>query len=129
MTLDEIKAAVDAGQTVHWASDQYVVVKGRWEYLIKCLHNNHCIGLTHQDGITMNGKPEEFFLPTYSRDITLTLTEVQLEDVIVCVNHALARGLGYGHITEEEEAILSATREHTLKVLKGYLNSPSGQSR
>lgn len=62
MTLEEIKAAVDAGQTVHWSSRGYVVVKdslGR--YHIKFITNGHCIGLTWADGLTMNGRPEEFF--------------------------------------------------------------------
>lgn len=62
MTLDEIKAAVEAGKTVHWASRNYVVIKdsiGQW--LIKCLLNDCCWGLTWRDGTTMNGKPEEFF--------------------------------------------------------------------
>jgi hypothetical protein len=24
--------------------------------------NGHCIGLTHRDGVTMNGEPDEFFV-------------------------------------------------------------------
>lgn len=62
MNLDEIKAAVDAGQTVHWANRSYRVVKdsiGQW--LIKC-DNGYCIGLTWRDGVTVNGKPEDFFV-------------------------------------------------------------------
>ena len=27
MTLDDIKAAVDAGQTVHWANTSYIVLR------------------------------------------------------------------------------------------------------
>ena len=63
MNLEEIKAAVEAGKTVHWSNTLYVVIKdsiGQW--LIKCTDNDHCVGLTHRDGVTMNGKPEEFFL-------------------------------------------------------------------
>jgi hypothetical protein len=64
MTLDEIKQAVDRGETVHHQSPHYVVVKDSLgEYLIKCPSNDYCIGLTWQDGVTMNGKPEEFFTP------------------------------------------------------------------
>ena len=61
MTLEQIKSAVDAGQTVHWASDRYSVIhdsKGQW--LIKC-DNGYCIGLTWRDGVTMNGEPHEFY--------------------------------------------------------------------
>lgn len=63
MNLEEIKAAVEAGKTVHWANKGYKVVKdnlGHW--LIIYTHTGYCIGLTHQDGVTMNGKPEEFFM-------------------------------------------------------------------
>ena len=64
MKLDEIKAAVLAGKTVQWISSNYVVKyhdKSK-QFNIVCLSNNHCIGLTHRDGVTMNGKPEEFYL-------------------------------------------------------------------
>ena len=63
MTLEEIKAAVEAGHVVHWHNSAYKVVKdslGQW--MVKCTDNGHCIGLTHRDGVTMNGEPEEFFM-------------------------------------------------------------------
>ena len=63
MTLQEIKDAVLAGKTVHWATKAYVVVHdeiGQW--LIKCLINDSCIGLTWRDGVTMNGNENEFFV-------------------------------------------------------------------
>ncbi len=68
MNLQEIKSAIDADKTVHWANDSYVVIKHfpRYpdtpEYLIKCLSNDHCIGLTWKDGVTMNGKEEQFYI-------------------------------------------------------------------
>ena len=44
MTLEDIKAAVDAGQTVHWANTGYVVHKDRLgQYLITYLPNGSCI--------------------------------------------------------------------------------------
>ena len=47
MTLEDIKAAVDAGQTVHWANAGYVVQKDRLgQYLITYVLNGSCIGLT-----------------------------------------------------------------------------------
>jgi hypothetical protein len=61
MTLDEIKAAVEAGKTVHWSNEGYTVIKdslGQW--LI--VHKDMTIGLTWRDGVTMNGEPEEFFI-------------------------------------------------------------------
>jgi len=63
MNLNQIKQATLAGQQVYHGSPCYVVVhdsKDQW--LIVCTLNNYTIGLTWQDGVTMNGKPEEFFM-------------------------------------------------------------------
>ena len=63
MTLDDIKAAVDAGQTVHWANTGYVVYKDRLgQYLITYVPNGSCIGLTDRGGHGLNGKEAEFFI-------------------------------------------------------------------
>ena len=63
MTLEDIKAAVDAGQTVHWANTGYVVHKDRLgQYLITYLPNGSCIGLTDRGGHGLNGKEAEFFI-------------------------------------------------------------------
>ena len=63
MTLDEIKEAVQAGKTVHWASDAYEVVCdniGQW--FIHCTLNDSYVGLTHTDGVTMNGREDQFYI-------------------------------------------------------------------
>jgi hypothetical protein len=66
VTLAEIKAAVEAGKTVHWANTGYTVIKdsiGQW--LIAWNHGQrdaNYIGLTWQDGKTMNGQPSQFFI-------------------------------------------------------------------
>lgn len=63
MTLEDIKAAVDAGQTVHWANTGYVVHKDRvGQCLITYLPNGSCIGLTDREGHRLNGKEVEFFI-------------------------------------------------------------------
>ena len=63
MTLDEIRAAVDAGQTVHWANTGYIVHKDRLgQYLITYVPNGSCIGLTDRGGQWLNGKEAEFFI-------------------------------------------------------------------
>jgi hypothetical protein len=62
MSLEEIKAAVCGGRRVFWVNENYEVVCdaiGQW--LIVCRFNGHCIGLTWADGVTVNGKPEEFY--------------------------------------------------------------------
>ena len=63
MTLEQIKAAVESGQTVHWANDGYSVVKdnlGQW--LIVYDQNQNAIGLTWKDGKTMNGEGHQFYI-------------------------------------------------------------------
>ena len=63
MKLEEIKASVESGETVHWANTAYRVIKannGGW--LVICDTNGYCIGLTHLDGVTMNGEEEDFFI-------------------------------------------------------------------
>ena len=63
MTLEDIKAAVDAGQIVHWANTGYVVHKDRLgQYLITYVPNDSCIGLTDRGGHRLNGKEAEFFI-------------------------------------------------------------------
>jgi hypothetical protein len=65
MTPEQIKAALDAGKTVHWANPGYRVIKDKTgQYLIGWNiggRDENYIGLTWQDGITLNGKPEEFY--------------------------------------------------------------------
>ena len=62
MTLEQIKAAVESGKRVFWQHNGYEVVKGSLgQWLIKCHYNGNYIGLTWGDGVTMNGKPDEFF--------------------------------------------------------------------
>lgn len=67
MTLEQIKTAVRAGRAVHWKSRAYEVRMsigrrtGNEQWLIVCTLNNYCIGLTHLDGVTMNGAEADFF--------------------------------------------------------------------
>ena len=62
MNLSEIKKAVDQGRAVCWGNPNYRVIKDSLgQYLIKCGVSGHCIGLTHRDGTTMNGDPDDFY--------------------------------------------------------------------
>jgi len=61
MTLSEIKQAVNAGKTVHWSNDNYVIICVHNTYNILCTLNNHSIGLTWTDGKTLNGEEHEFY--------------------------------------------------------------------
>ena len=62
MTLEEIKSAVIAGKKVCWKSPIYEIYHSPNidQWLIFCTANDSCIGLTHADGVTLNGKPEDF---------------------------------------------------------------------
>ncbi len=63
MTLEDIKAAVDAGQTVHWANSGYLVQKDRLgQYLITFQSNGSTIGLTDRSGQRLNGDEAQFFI-------------------------------------------------------------------
>ena len=67
MTLEEIKNAVRNGKTVFVGNMGYKVVchvfKDKSEqWLIACTSNDYAIGLTWQDGKTLNDKEENFFI-------------------------------------------------------------------
>lgn len=62
MTLDEIKNAVDEGLIVHWKNDGYEVQNWSGDYNIVCISNNHAIGLTWRDGVTMNALEKDFYI-------------------------------------------------------------------
>ena len=63
MTLQEIKAAVDAGDRVHWVNSGYVVTRDDLgQYHITFTRNGSAIGLTSRDGTRLNGEPDEFFI-------------------------------------------------------------------
>ena len=65
-SVEAIKNAVDSGKTVCWSNSNYQIVIShprsyQTEYLIKCLDNDSCIGLTWRDGKTLNGKLKDFY--------------------------------------------------------------------
>lgn len=63
MTVEEIKTAVDNGKTVHCLNGAYEVIKDKKnQYLIKCISNGHCIGLTWTDNVTLNGQEKDFYI-------------------------------------------------------------------
>lgn len=63
MTLQEIKQAIEDGKRVFWSNRAYEVIKdSKGQYLIVCSINNHAIGLTWLDGVTLNGREDEFFI-------------------------------------------------------------------
>ena len=68
MKASEIRRALDEGLRVFWADRSYEVIKGKLsgDYFIRSAVTGHCIGLTHYDGITLNGKESDFFIDEIS---------------------------------------------------------------
>ena len=63
MNLAEIKTAIAEGKNVYWASLAYQVKIDKYnQYIIVCSLNGNAIGLTWQDGTTLNGKETDFFI-------------------------------------------------------------------
>ncbi|WP_282128003.1 hypothetical protein [Roseobacter litoralis] len=68
MNITEIKAAVDAGQVVHWANEGYCVHRDNLgQYLITFLPNGSTIGLTDRSGSRLNGDEGDFFISQATR--------------------------------------------------------------
>ena len=63
MTLDQIKDALRNGTPVHWKNEAYTVTGNpdTGNMMIYCSINGSAIGLTWTDGVTMNGKEEDFY--------------------------------------------------------------------
>ena len=69
MNIAEIKAAVDAGKSVHWANEGYRVHRdGLGQYLITFVPNDSTIGLTDRSGKQLNGAEADFFILEPSQD-------------------------------------------------------------
>lgn len=94
MKLNEIKAALDAGVKVFWSSECYDVIKDVIkkkdepdfvQYLINCNQNNYCIGLTHQDGVTMNGEEGDFFYIKNGRKVFSYSDETTQDDKLSAI--------------------------------------------
>ncbi|SUZ33946.1 hypothetical protein ROE7235_03727 [Roseibaca ekhonensis] len=63
MNIEDIKAAVDAGKSVHWANTGYVVRKDRLgQYMIVYLPNGSAIGLTNRARTQLNGAEGDFYI-------------------------------------------------------------------
>ncbi len=63
MTAEDIKKAINAGHKVFWNNTYYPVIKDNiGQFLITCTMTDYCVGLTWQDGVTLNGDNKAFFI-------------------------------------------------------------------
>ena len=68
MNIMQIKAAVDAGKSVHWANEGYRVHRDiLGQYLITFVPNGSAIGLTDRSGHRLNGAEADFFILVSTR--------------------------------------------------------------
>lgn len=91
MTAEEIRTAINEGKKVYWNSPIYKVIKdSKDQYLIVCTQNQYTVGLTHQDGTTLNGNEEEFILQTdfIKSQIKAELDKGKEPYEIFCINSA-----------------------------------------
>lgn len=62
LTAGQIIELLYQGFRVYWKTKAYEVKRDHLgQYNIVSWYHNSTIGLTHQDGVTLNGKPDEFF--------------------------------------------------------------------
>ena len=118
MKLSEIKKAVDQGKVVHWSNNLYTVTKdclGR--YNIVCEANGHCIGLTHRDGVTLNGFESEFFLSdlmymdlTHSEKMELEILKNKIfkGDMFVELDNSSPEQKRYDYLVRRKQKYLSS---------------------
>ena len=64
MNVQQIKDAVDSGLPVCWRNIAYRVTRDNLgQYHIVFDRNQHAIGLTWNDGVTLNGEEGDFYIP------------------------------------------------------------------
>jgi len=61
MTLAQIKSEIEKGNKVFWSHNGYQVIKGKYEWYIKCEMNGHITGLVNFEG-KLNEDEKEFFV-------------------------------------------------------------------
>lgn len=88
MNLEQIKSAVEAGETVHLSNESYTVIKdSKNQWLISCA-NGSAIGLTWEDETTLNGQEHKFYI-AQSAQLTHTLEidelPAELNDLMSCI--------------------------------------------
>lgn len=124
MTLDEIKSAVRAGYRVCHHNPGYVVLCdsiGQW--LIKYAPNGYCIGLTHSDGLTMNGKPEEFFIDrsTPAAQIRAMRADLDSAQTLQDLDCLYIEWIGYSTVEDNKDGGFPIDAEYVRGILSDYI--------
>lgn len=86
MTAEEIKDLVRSGKLVFAGSPIYEVkvskdFTGKEHWNIVCTTNGYTIGLTWQDGVTLNGLPDDFYaLPKDYTEVIYKISNVNISE-------------------------------------------------
>jgi hypothetical protein len=102
--LQTICGSVIQGKTVHWSNENYVVIRddiGQW--MIQCVKNGHCIGLTWSDGSTLNGKEDDFYVAVTPEERLQQLTSFakQLEALATQMWQRRSNGMDMGEMISQ----------------------------
>lgn len=124
MTLQEIKTAIANGKRVFHQTEAYEVKLWTNGYHIVCSFNDYAIGLTHRDGVTMNGRPEEFFAADDNR-ANLLREYCLAHQAFVRASDELAQGYKTDHVRREAASLAASgidpreiTRQHVTDIEK-----------
>jgi hypothetical protein len=124
MTLEQIKAAVKAGYRVCHENPGYVVScdsLGQWH--ITYTPNGYCIGLTHRDGVTMNGQPDRFFIDrsTPGAEIRAMRAELASAQTLAELDRLYSEWIGYSRVDDDREAGIDTDESDLRDTLTGYI--------
>lgn len=93
MTLEEIKQAVLSGKTVHWSNHSYKVeidYVGEGCPFVICSDDGRFIALTWSDGVTLNGKEDDFYVAV-SDEQMMRQALLDLAEEVGSIAESLAR--------------------------------------
>ena len=61
------------------------------------------------------------------KKVTIQITVKQLDDLVTCVGWGITKGLGYGHVTSSEMALMEANRTRLYQRLKVFLSESKNE--
>lgn len=100
MTAKEIKIAIKNGKKVFWKHSGYEVTRDkRGQFFIGATFNNHKIGLTWEDGVTLNGNEQDFFIKKELIDLLKLKNKYFLDNTIGGIAKIKNNGYNTGFVS------------------------------
>lgn len=107
ITKKEIIEAVNSGKKVYCGGGGYEVIKdSKGQYLIICMSNNHCVGLSGTDGTQYENvlNHSDFYVEEETQEFTIVITETLKREVkVIATNEAEAL-----EIVNKQDIVLDA---------------------